>query len=340
MTQTSNYYDFGRSDPLVDSDGITTNLPSRQVNGINGIIPLTEIIVLTSSSEWSIIASTRVLSPTTVTQKIHGYEGSYGLRPVIVGNRAIYVQQIGSVIRDIGYDLVSDSFVGNDLSVLANHLFTNYFINDMTYQQNPDRLVWCVRSDGIMLSMTYMREQDVVAWSWHETVQSGTLEWVTATAYVVGNWVQHLGLTYECSVAHTSGVFADDLLSVYWVEKDTAAVVESMSCIQAVGYSDLWLAVKRGTTRHIEHMVRRMSSTEPEDQFFVDAGITYHDPLTITGIIDGTPVIIIAASHGLNNNDVVMLDSITAKPSLNGTVWVIGNVTTDTFELLTQKFPS
>jgi len=39
----------------------------------------------------------------------------------------------------------------------------------MAYQQEPDSLVWAVRDDGILLSMTYMREQEVLAWSWHDT---------------------------------------------------------------------------------------------------------------------------------------------------------------------------
>lgn len=170
MTKPGNYYDFSRSDPLVDSDGITTNLPSRQVNGINGIVPLSELIMLTSLGEWGISPTAgNILTPTTTQQKIFGYEGSAGVKPVVIGNRAVYVQNMGTVIRDLGYELQSDTFVGNDLRVLSDHLFTGYSILNMAFQQNPDRLVWAVRSDGILLSMTYMREQDVVAWTHHDT---------------------------------------------------------------------------------------------------------------------------------------------------------------------------
>jgi hypothetical protein len=40
--------------------------------------------------------------------------------------------------------------------------------------------------------------------------------WVTATAYVVDDTVQHDGSSYICLVAHTSGTFATDLAAVKW----------------------------------------------------------------------------------------------------------------------------
>lgn len=40
-------------------------------------------------------------------------------------------------------------------------------ITSMAFQKNPDPILWCVRSDGVLLSMTYDREQNVIAWSRH-----------------------------------------------------------------------------------------------------------------------------------------------------------------------------
>jgi hypothetical protein len=169
MTRTGSYTDFSVSSPLQDDDAISSPVPARKVNGINGLIPLSELVALTLSNEISIRSGSGPLSPTTTINKINGWEGSYGIKPLIVGNRAIYVQSIGSIIRDLGYSIYSETFEGEDLTPFSNHLFTGYTFVDMAYQQNPDRLVWAVRSDGKLLSMTYMREQEVVAWSWHDT---------------------------------------------------------------------------------------------------------------------------------------------------------------------------
>lgn len=48
-------------------------------------------------------------------------------------------------------------------------------------------------------------------------MSNGTLAWVTATAYVVGDVVTNTALTYKCLVAHTSGTFATDLAAADWV---------------------------------------------------------------------------------------------------------------------------
>jgi len=169
MTKTGDYTNFATSDPLADDDAISSPLPSRKINGINGLVALNEMIALTLSNEVSVKSSSGPISPTTAYNKVHGWEGSYGVKPIVIGSRAIYVQSTGSIIRDLGYAWASDSFDGADLTIFSNHLFSGHTIVDMAYQQNPDRLVWAIRDDGKLLSMTYMREQEVVAWSWHDT---------------------------------------------------------------------------------------------------------------------------------------------------------------------------
>lgn len=181
MTKTSNYYDYSVNDPLVDSDSISVNLPTRQLNGINSFVSLTSLLALTSSSEWAIGAPDTVLSPSTISQKPNGYTGSNGIKPVVIKNRAVFVQAMGGLLQDLGYDLYSNSFVGADLSILANHLFAGYTIVDMAYQQYPDSIVWCVRSDGELLSMTYLREQEVLAWT-HNNI-NGKVESICVIPY-------------------------------------------------------------------------------------------------------------------------------------------------------------
>ena len=169
MTQSGNYYDYSRSSPLIDSDGITVNLPSREVNGINNLVPLTALLALTSSSEWSIGDPGTAFTPTSAEQRINGYEGSAFTDTVVIGNRALFAQTMGAAIRDLGYELATYSFTGSDITVMANHLFFNYVIKELDYQKYPTRVVWVTRSDGRLLSCTYLREQEVLAWSWHET---------------------------------------------------------------------------------------------------------------------------------------------------------------------------
>jgi hypothetical protein len=169
-SKTSAYADFGRSATLQDTDGISINLPSYKVNGINSLVALADIIAMTSATEWSIgPGSDGIFTPTSVQTRCHGYRGSSNLAPVIVGNRIIYVLPSGSTVRDFGYDYNVNGYTGDNLSLLANHMLEGKSVVSMAYQQDPDSIVWMVRSDGVMLSLTYLREQEVVAWARHVT---------------------------------------------------------------------------------------------------------------------------------------------------------------------------
>ena len=227
MTQTGNYYDFFVNSPIVDSDSISINLPSQKLNQINGLTSLLRLLVFSTGAEWTVGADqSSILTPTTISTRLNSQTGSNGVQPVTIVNRAVYVQSRGAVVRDLGYDLFSDTFTGANLSILANHLFFNHNIVEMTYQQDPDSIVWCVRDDGKLLSMTYMREQEVLAWTQHDTNNG------------------------------------DDLF-------------ESIACIPATGYNEVWFSVNRDGQRYIERMQQRLSSTARENQFFLDSGVTF-----------------------------------------------------------------
>lgn len=170
MSQSGVYDDFGRGDPLVDSDGITVTLSARKMNGIRNLVALNTILAFTSSTEWSIgPGSDGVLSPTSIQVRCQGYRGSAVADPLVIGNRGLFFQPMGAILRDFGYDFSSDGYTGDDLTVFSNHLFDNHNVVEMAYAQEPDSLVWCVRDDGSMLAMTYMKEQEVLAWTRHTT---------------------------------------------------------------------------------------------------------------------------------------------------------------------------
>lgn len=281
-TKTSNYINFGRSDPLVDSDGITVNLPSRKMNAIRHLVGLGEILAFTSSSEWSIGPGANAsITPTSISQKLHGYRGCSEVTPVVIGSRVIFVQPKGSIVRDLAFDYASDSYTGDPLSLLSNHLFQNHQIIDMAYQAEPDSLLWAVRDDGILLSMTYLREQEVVAWTWHDT----------------------------------DGEF------------------ESVWTIPGETYDEAWFVIKRGSERFIERMVQRMVSTDPRDQFFVDCGLTYDVPKTITGITKATQAVVTAVAHGFLDGDLVDISDVKGMTEVNNLRFKVSDKTTDTFKL-------
>ena len=170
---TSDYVNFLRKRPVEDDNSIEVTLNASEMNAIRNIVSMTEIIAMTASTEFRVgPGNGGVMTPTSVSQRAQSYRGSSGVSPVVIGNRVLYVQEMGSTIRDLGYDYASDSYTGDNLSILTNHLFDRHEIIDMDYQQSPDSILWCVRDDGALIGLTYIREQEVWAWHRHETAGS------------------------------------------------------------------------------------------------------------------------------------------------------------------------
>ncbi|MCA3247399.1 MAG: hypothetical protein ING29_13080 [Azospirillum sp.] len=170
-SQPGAYNNFGVSTPTKDDDGIEVALVSRQVHEIRHLISLGGLLVMTSGGEW--IAKpggqSDAITPLSLTVKPQSYRGSSDVRPIVVGNMALYVQDRGQIVRDLGYKFDVDSYTGDDLTLLARHLFEGRTIKEWAYAQAPHSIIWCVMSDGGLMSLTYLREHEVWAWARHDT---------------------------------------------------------------------------------------------------------------------------------------------------------------------------
>lgn len=162
---------FGVHTPILDSDAVTYPLAGRQVNQVRHLVSLRgALLALTSDSIWTLVGDDLggALTPSSVQAKVQFYVGANDVTPVTIGNQCIFVTDKNRAVRDLGYDYQSDSFQGTDLSALASHLLDGHAITDMAYQDTHG-CVWMTRDDGLLLGMTYMRDQKVVAWHHHET---------------------------------------------------------------------------------------------------------------------------------------------------------------------------
>ena len=174
-TQTNDFNSFRVSIPARDDDAVTFTVAAKRVNEIRHILSLGSLVLLTSGGEWRVSEGRdEVLTPSSVGVRIQSYNGSSWVKPVIINSTALYLQEKGSRIRDLNYEYSSDGYTGNDLSIMAEHLFDGFTITDMTYTDEPYGILWCVRSDGVLLGLTYLKEHQV--WGWHRHTTDGTFE--------------------------------------------------------------------------------------------------------------------------------------------------------------------
>lgn len=166
MSALGNYTNFSVRSPVQDDDALKFRLAGRNINRVRHILDISRMLIMTGSGEHVAKGdSNGVITPTSPNVRQYSYTGASDLRPLVAGGVALYVQAQGSVVRDLVYDINSEGYTGNELSIYSSHLVDGYRINDWCYQQVPYSRVWAVRSDGVLLCMTYVREQQLVAWT-------------------------------------------------------------------------------------------------------------------------------------------------------------------------------
>lgn len=227
MTRSGTESVMSYSMPTRDDDRIAFRVAAREANTIRHIVPLAQLLLLTSSAEWRVTSvNSDAITPGTTSVSPQSYVGASNVQPVIINNTLIYGAARGGHVRELAYNWQASGFVTGDLSLRATHLFDTHELIDMAYAKAPYPIVWFVSSNGRLLGFTYVPEQEVGAWHWHDT----------------------------------DGVF------------------ESCTVV-AEGKEDvLYCAIRREvggkTVRYIERMASRLFA-QPEEAFFVDAGLTY-----------------------------------------------------------------
>ena len=107
------------------------------------------------------------LSPSNFQAFRRGDRGSSpDVAGVRVGAAVLFVSRSGRKVHEFVYDFSTDGFTSSDQTVLSEHI-TGQGVVQMAHQEEPEGVLWLVREDGALLSLTYDREQEVRAWCRH-----------------------------------------------------------------------------------------------------------------------------------------------------------------------------
>lgn len=178
-SKTSQYRDFGVSNPVIASDAFAVFLNARQLNAISDLIPLSDLLVGTSNIIWRLWPGVQgvALSPLAIAANPQSF---YGQAPtcasILFGDSGIFPEYDGRRIRDLIYQFAYDKFLGQELTLYSRHLipFGTQF-QRLAYKPDPSaNLVFGLRTDGTILVCTYLREQQILGWAHWDT--QGTFE--------------------------------------------------------------------------------------------------------------------------------------------------------------------
>jgi hypothetical protein len=241
MSKPGAFTNFDRAFPTIGNDAIKGTPWSKQINGVSWLVPMPGgMVVLAGLGAWQVSggANGAAITPASQTAQPQAYNGvSPTVPPIVINYDILYVQQKGFQVLDLSYNFFTNIYTGVDITILSNHLFTTP-IREWCWAQSPNKIVWAVKTDGSLLSLTYLKEQEVQGWARHDTdglfksvvsISEGLTDgtYFVVQRYVSGRWMYYVERMNDRQWNSVEDVFAVDSGLTNLINKPSATLTSS-----------------------------------------------------------------------------------------------------------------
>ena len=168
-SEIGDYLAFAGKTKLQKDDGpIVATLASGEVDNIRHLISLSDLLILTDSTQWEVRANLgAAFTARTIEQRPQVRVGSSFITPVVFDDLVVYVREGNRSVIGLGYNSEREGYVPAELSLLSSHIFLRSFVTDTTALVVPSKQLVCVLDDGGIGYLTFNAEHKVTAWtSW------------------------------------------------------------------------------------------------------------------------------------------------------------------------------
>ena len=179
LSQTGEFEDFEAG--TKDADSFALTIPTADRGRWLGA--LETLAAGMSGGEWRIRPTTidQALTPTNFSFKKQTNFGSANIQAMEVNEAIIFIDYVARKVREYTWNDPKQKYVSPDLTALAENI-TSGGITSLAVQKNPDAIIWFTISNSpYLISMTYEREQNVVAFAEHPLGGDGIAESVCVT---------------------------------------------------------------------------------------------------------------------------------------------------------------
>ena len=163
LSKTGKFENFEAG--LNDAQSFALNLPTA--NRGRWLGSLGTLAAGDGGLEWRIKAPLdEALTPKNWDMKKQTAHGSADIQVVEVGSVLLFVDSVGRKIREFTFSEADQKYLAPDLTALAENITVSGIVS-VAHQKNPDSILWCVLSNGKLVTLSYEREQNVIAWANH-----------------------------------------------------------------------------------------------------------------------------------------------------------------------------
>ncbi|KKL54558.1 hypothetical protein LCGC14_2264210, partial [marine sediment metagenome] len=153
---------------VLDADAFTVSLSTT--NEIIWVDTVDKVIVIgTTGPPWT-VQSNKVstpISPTNFTVDEQSGFGSADIQGVKVNNAIIFVDFVQKKLHEFAWNADEQKYRTPELTLLAEHFSNSSTVTWLSHQKNPESILWFGLADGTLHSLTYQRDQNVVAYAAH-----------------------------------------------------------------------------------------------------------------------------------------------------------------------------
>jgi hypothetical protein len=225
LTRSGTESNMSYSLPTRDEDSIRFRIAVREASRILHIVPLTNLVALTSATELRISSTdSGALTPSNPSVRPQSYVGANNTQPLVVNNNLLFVAARGGHVRELAYNYYAGGYVTGDISLRAPHLFDGLDVTDCAYQKSPYPICWWVSSNGQLLGLTYVPEQQIGAWHRHDTI-NGSFESVCCIAD--GDTEDRIYVVVKRTVNGATVRYIERMSTVLFVDRADAFFVDS-----------------------------------------------------------------------------------------------------------------
>lgn len=160
---------FTYSIPTQDDDAIQFRIAGRDGNGIQHLVPMNDLLVLTSASAWK-ISATGAITPQEIMVYPQSNTGANECTPLLADTVCIFSSDQTGRIHELSMSANrTGAYQTVELSLLCPHLFDGFEIVDQAITRNPFTCAFFVRDDGQLIGLTYDPAQQVFGFHRHTT---------------------------------------------------------------------------------------------------------------------------------------------------------------------------
>ncbi len=208
---------FGKTDPdeytnftagTLDTSAFTMALPGN--NPIQWLLSQDYLLIGTSGSCGKYGEQGAAVTPTSPFYQEQTTHGTAPIRGIVAGDTVLYIERGARGVREFVFSLSADKYLSPDLTVLSPEI-TLTGIKDVAFQLRPSPILWCVLNSGDIATLTYEKEQAVIAWT--KQITDGDFE---SVAIISGSDEDEVWVTVNRTISGADARYVEQFQPVDW----------------------------------------------------------------------------------------------------------------------------